>query len=146
MTAATLALVALHARSLSPRPDAKHAEDAGPRGHGEDAGPVGVDVGCSVLLAAGNIMVYRVVLAEHLLGVILTYGRGPVAVASTLVVACCVASLVAGSLLRYGAERRPSRREAIASLGACCVTSLIVLAKVGLGVVHYESRLCECGE
>ena len=57
----------------------------------------------SLALAAGNVMVYRVVLAEHLLGVVLVPGgHGPVAVVTTLLIVLALVYLIAVNVSMLG--------------------------------------------
>ena len=57
----------------------------------------------SLALAAGNVMVYRVVLAEHLLGVVLIPGgHGPVAVVTTLLIVLALVYLIAVNVSMLG--------------------------------------------
>lgn len=102
---------------------------------------------CNVLAAAlvavGNIMVYRVVLAEQLLGVVLSWGHGPVAVITTVLILCSLLHLLTENLVLLGRASVPQRPAAFAarSLGSLCVIFLILFGKLGMGIVYYADPL-----
>ena len=74
----------------------------------------------SVALAAGNVMVYRVVLAEHLLGVVLVPGgHGPVAVVTTLLIVLALVYLIAVNVSMFGRVAGMSEVARVAAAAAC---------------------------
>ena len=74
----------------------------------------------SVALAAGNVMVYRVVLAEHLLGVVLVPGgHGPVAVVTTLLIVLALVYLIAVNVSMLGRVAGMSEVARVAAAAAC---------------------------
>ena len=102
----------------------------------------------ALLLAAGNIAVYRIVLAEHLLGVVLTWGHGPVAVTTTLLIVLALCYLGAANLVWLGSRAPLSRPRAFAArgLGAMAIIVLILAGKLAMGIVYYDDPFVCAGE
>jgi len=102
-----------------------------------------VNVLSSALLGVSNIMVYRAVLAEQLLGVVLDLdvGHGPVAVITTVIILLSILQLFVTNLVQIGVGAFPSHPRWFA---ACGLTSLffisaIVIAKFGMGIFYYDT-------
>ena len=106
-----------------------------------------VNIVSVLLLAAGHIAVYRVVLAEHLLGVVLTWGHGSIAVVTTVLIVLAHAYLGAANLLLLGRGAPPTRPRAFAArgLGALALIVLILLGKFSLGIVYYADPFACAG-
>lgn len=102
----------------------------------------------ALLLAAGNIAVYRIVLAEHLLGVVLAWGHGPVAVTTTLLIVLALCYLGAANLVWLGSRAPLSRPRAFAArgLGATAIIALILAGKLAMGIVYYDDPFTCAGE
>jgi hypothetical protein len=100
----------------------------------------------AALLAFGNIIVYRIVLAEQLLGTVLAWGHGPMAIATTILIVGSLVFLIAHNLVLLGSARPPRhpRRFAAAGLGALFVVCLILFAKLGMGTIYYANDFCQC--
>jgi len=104
------------------------------------------NVVAAALLAFGNIMVYRIVLAEQLLGTVLTWGHGPMAVATTILIIASLVFLIAHNLVLLGSARPPRspRHFAARGLAALCVICVILFAKLGMGTIYYSNDFCQC--
>ena len=96
----------------------------------------------AALVAIGNVAVYRVVLAEQLLGVVLTspLGHGPLAVVTTIIIFVALLQLLCENIALLGSGWPPNRPRAFAARG---LTSLffilaILLGKLALGIVYYD--------
>jgi hypothetical protein len=57
-----------------------------------------VNLASTTLLAMGNILVYRIVLVEQLLGVVLTWGHGGRAVVTTVLIVLALVYVAAVNL------------------------------------------------
>lgn len=95
--------------------------------------------------AAGNIMAYRIVLSEHLLGTILTK-RGPVGVITTLLISLALLFLAFSHCVLFGSNAIPARPVCLATAECAAVglTLIIILGKFSMGIVHYNVSCCAC--
>jgi hypothetical protein len=102
-----------------------------------------INVFAAALVALGNIMVYRVVLAEQLLGVVLTWGHGPVALITTVLILCSLLHLLAENLIMLGRGTLPRSPTAFAARGfaSVLIIFLILFGKLAMGIVYYADPL-----
>ena len=97
-----------------------------------------------VALAAANVIVYRVVLIEHLRGTVVSH-RGAAAVVTTLMIVLSIATILVSHVHLLGtAVLTPERASTHASINVMCVVLIIaiVVAKLSMGITFYEE---DCG-
>ena len=105
-----------------------------------------LNIFASLLLSAGHIIAYRIVLIEHLCGCIVRR-KGPIAVVTTMLVALACAQLLSSHLVMLGSGAFPEdpKRHLCATAGSLSVIVLIIIAKFSLGIVHYDDPYCSRG-
>ena len=95
----------------------------------------------AVCVAIGNIAIYRVVLAEQLLGVVLTpgIGHGPVAIITTLIIVIALLQLLVANVALLGFGRPPTRPRGFAARGFASMffIAAILIGKLAMGIVYY---------
>ena len=99
---------------------------------------------CGLLLAAANIIVYRVVLIEHLRGTV-SENRGFAAVITTLLIVVAIATVLVSHiyLLGIGVLSAPrARTHAACNVLAMALILAIVVAKLSMGIDFYDE---DCG-
>ena len=101
-----------------------------------------LNITAAALVSFGNIAVYRVVLAEQLLGVVLTpgIGHGPIAVVTTLIIAVALLQLLCANVALLGSGRAPTRPRCFAARGLLSIFFIvaILIGKLALGIVYYD--------
>ena len=105
-----------------------------------------LNIFAGLLLSAGHVIAYRVVLIEHLCGCIVRR-KGPVAVVTTALVALACAQLVSSHLVMLGRGAFPEdpKRHLRATAGSLSIIVLVIVAKFSLGIVHYDDPYCSRG-
>jgi hypothetical protein len=92
-------------------------------------------------VATGNIAVYRVVLAEQLLGVVLEpgLGHGATAVITTVIIVLALIQVSCENLVLFGSGRLDHPR-AFAARGLLSLSfiAIILMAKLAMGIVYYS--------
>ena len=105
----------------------------------------GINIAGGLLLAAGHIMAYRIVLIDFLCGCIVDT-KGPVAVVTTLLVSASCGQILSSHLIMLGAGDLPRgsslRRHLRLTATSLSLVVLILCAKFSLGIVHYRDPYC----